>query len=345
MSKDQSETKEVKMATKGKSKGGEKQQQSLSLGRETVEELEWEAERRGLNKSQLADLLLNGQLTQSAEKPTIISIMSYKGGVAKTTTCTCLAVCLSEMGYKVLVIDMDGQGNVSQSLRVYDPRSEEACIADVLYQTTPNGQRKSLRDVMKPTDYNNVFCVPSNFRFADADTRLKAEIAGGVDTRLCYAIEDLVEEMAKEGEDRFDYIIIDCGPRLDMTTTNAIVALEAGNNASHIIIPIKVDGFAIAGLSQTIDTINRTAKERRRLPQHWKILQTMIERKTSAYKVGCELLKEAIPNAEYFNTKIEKSTVVPEASLAMEPLITYAPDSKPGMQYRLLAQEIEEMNA
>ncbi len=151
--------------------------------------------------------------------------------------------------------------------------------------------------------------------------------------------------MAKEGEDRFDYIIIDCGPRLDMTTTNAIVALEAGNNASHIIIPIKVDGFAIAGLSQTIDTINRTAKERRRLPQHWKILQTMIERKTSAYKVGCELLKEAIPNAEYFNTKIEKSTVVPEASLAMEPLITYAPDSKPGMQYRLLAQEIEEMNA
>ena len=325
MSKDQSETKEVKMATKGKSKGGEKQQQSLSLGRETVEELEREAERRGLNKSQLADLLLNGQLTQSAEKPTIISIMSYKGGVAKTTTCTCLAVCLSEMGYKVLVIDMDGQGNVSQSLRVYDPRSEEACIADVLYQTTPNGQRKSLRDVMKPTDYNNVFCVPSNFRFADADTRLKAEIAGGVDTRLCYAIEG--------------------GPRLDMTTTNAIVALEAGNNASHIIIPIKVDGFAIAGLSQTIDTINRTAKERRRLPQHWKILQTMIERKTSAYKVGCELLKEAIPNAEYFNTKIEKSTVVPEASLAMEPLITYAPDSKPGMQYRLLAQEIEEMNA
>ena len=177
MSKNQSETKEVKMATKGKSKGGEKQQQSLSLGRETVEELEREAERRGLNKSQLADLLLNGQLTQSAEKPTIISIMSYKGGVAKTTTCTCLAVCLSEMGYKVLVIDMDGQGNVSQSLRVYDPRSEEACIADVLYQTTPNGQRKSLRDVMKPTDYNNVFCVPSNFRFADADTRLKAEIA------------------------------------------------------------------------------------------------------------------------------------------------------------------------
>ena len=65
MSKDQSETKEVKMATKGKSKGGEKQQQSLSLGRETVEELEREAERRGLNKSQLADLLLNGQLTQT----------------------------------------------------------------------------------------------------------------------------------------------------------------------------------------------------------------------------------------------------------------------------------------
>ena len=296
------------MASRAKVRGGEKQQQSLSLGRETVEELEKEAERRGLNKSQLADLLLNGQLTQSADKPTIISIMSYKGGVAKTTTSTCLAVCLSELGYKVLVIDMDGQGNVSQSLGVYDPRSEEACIADVLYQATPSSPRMSLSEVMRTTDYENVFCVPSNFRFADADTRLKAEIAGGVDT-------------------------------------NAIVALEAGNNASHIIIPIKVDGYAIAGLSQTIDTINRTARERRRLPQHWKILQTMIERNTSAYKYGCQMMKEAIPNAEYFNTKIEKSTVVPEASLAMEPLIKYDPNSKPAISYRLLAQEIEEMNA
>ena len=317
------------MASRAKVRGGEKQQQSLSLGRETVEELEKEAERRGLNKSQLADLLLNGQLTQSADKPTIISIMSYKGGVAKTTTSTCLAVCLSELGYKVLVIDMDGQGNVSQSLGVYDPRSEEACIADVLYQATPSSPRMSLSEVMR----------------TDADTRLKAEIAGGVDTRLLYAIEDLIDETARSGERKFDYIIIDCGPRLDMTTTNAIVALEAGNNASHIIIPIKVDGYAIAGLSQTIDTINRTARERRRLPQHWKILQTMIERNTSAYKYGCQMMKEAIPNAEYFNTKIEKSTVVPEASLAMEPLIKYDPNSKPAISYRLLAQEIEEMNA
>ncbi len=72
MSKNQSETKEVKMATKGKSKGGEKQQQSLSLGRETVEELEREANAGALTRRQLADLLPNGQLTQSAEKPTII---------------------------------------------------------------------------------------------------------------------------------------------------------------------------------------------------------------------------------------------------------------------------------
>lgn len=332
------------MTAINKNRGGEKQQQSLSLGKATVEELEKEAERRGINKSQLADLLLNGQLAQDEEKPTIITIMSYKGGVAKTTTCTCLAVSLSELGYNVLVIDMDGQGNVSQSLQVYDPRSEEPCIADVLYQTTTNSKRMSLYDVMKPTKFEKVHCVPSNFRFADADTRLKAEIAGGVDMRLKYAVEDLIEQMAKNGEKLFDYIIIDCGPRLDMTTTNAIVALEAGNKASHIIIPIKVDGFAIAGLSQTIDTINRTAKERRRLPQHWKILQTMIERNTQAYKYGCEMLKEAIPDAEYFSTKIEKSTVVPEASLAMEPLITYEPNSKPAISYRLLAQEIEGMN-
>ena len=84
----------------------------------------------------------------------------------------------------------------------------------------------SLSEVMRTTDYENVFCVPSNFRFADADTRLKAEIAGGVDTRLLYAIEDLIDETARSGERKFDYIIIDCGPRLDMTTTNASLLLK-----------------------------------------------------------------------------------------------------------------------
>ncbi len=107
---------------------------------------------------------------------------------------------------------------------------------------------------------------------------------------------------------------------------------------------MKVDGFAIAGLSQTIETINRTAKERRRLPQHWKILQTMIEQRSSAYKVGCELLKEAIPNAEYFNTKIEKSQC-PRGKPCNGTVDYLRARQKPGMQYRLLAQEIEEMNA
>lgn len=318
----------------------EKKQQSLSLGSETVEYLEREAERLGLKKSQLVDQILNSQLNpennHDDEKPTIISVMSYKGGVAKTTTSICLAVCLAEDGYSVLIIDLDGQGNASQYLHVYDPRSEDLCIADVLYSQGSNSKRKTLSEVMKKAeDYDNIYVVPSNFRFADADARMKTDGAGA-DTRLRYAIEDL--------EEKFDYIIIDCGPRLDITTTNAIVAIEAGNRNSHIIIPVKVDGFAIAGISQTVQMINRTATERRTQPQPWKILRTQVEQKTQVYKVGCEELKRAVPDAEYFNTKIPKSTIVPESNLAGVPLVTYEPASKPSLAYRSLAQEIESMN-
>lgn len=322
------------MAANNKS-GGSKAQ-SLSLKNSTIQVLEQEAERRGISRSKLVDSILQGQLDiEKNDKPTVISVMSYKGGVAKTTTSACLAICLAETGHKVLIIDLDGQGNISQYFRVYDRLSTDTCIADVMYQTSQSSERLSLEEVMRPTDYNNVFIVPSNFRFADADAKLKAETSGGVDTRLRYAIEDLKES--------FDYIIIDCGPRLDMTTTNAIVALEAGKHGSLIIIPVKIDGFAVAGVSQTIDIINRTARERRIPPQAWMILKTVVERNTSVYKVGCEELKKTLPSANYFKTFIEKSTVVPESSLAAIPLVAYAADSKPAFEYRMLAQEIEDM--
>ena len=324
-------------SSKQPAKGGSTKQQSLSLRNDTINILEKEAERRGVSRSKLVDSVLFEQLaTDTVSKPTIVAVMSYKGGVAKTTTSACLAICLSEAGKRVLIVDLDGQGNISQYFRVYDPRSEESCIADVLDHASTNSNRLTLEEVMRETDYENVYVVPSNFRFSDADAKMKAETAGGIDTRLRYAIEDMKEN--------FDYIIIDCGPRLDMTTTNAIVALEAGNHNSHIIIPVKLDGFAMAGVSQTVDLINRTARERRMAPQPWIILRTVVERNTSVYKVGSEELKNTLPNAKYFNTIIDKATIVPESSLAMIPLVSYEPDSKPSLEYRMLAQEIEDMN-
>lgn len=329
------------MAKRTKTPGSEKKQQSLSLSGDTVKQLEEEAERLGIKKSQLVEQILNNKLSGDDEeepkgKPMIIAVMSYKGGVGKTTTSISLGVGLGAEGHKVLIIDMDGQGNASQYLGVYDQRSEDACIADVLCKPAPHAERMTLDEVIKETDYENVYIVPSNFRFADADASMKSEGAAGIDSRLCYAIEDM--------EQTFDYIIIDCGPRLDMTTTNAIVALEAGNNSSLIIIPVKVDGFAIAGVSQTIAMIQRIAKERRKKPRPWRILQTAVESRTGAYKYGLEQLKEAVPGAIFFTTKISKSTVVPESSLINTPLISYDPNSKPAMEYQLLVREIEALN-
>lgn len=325
-----------------------KKQQSLSLGEENIEWLEEEAKRLGVKKSNLVDHFLNAQRKESelAEqaKPTVITIMNYKGGVAKTTTSSSLAVCFTEMGYKVLVIDMDGQGNISQLFRVYDPRSEEPCIADVLFHSTPGAERLPLEKIIKTAELEGsdkcIYIAPSNFRFADADARMKSEGSAGTESRLRFAIEDM--DYRVDGEKiEFDYIIIDCGPKLDMTTTNAIVALEAGDKKSQVIIPVKIDGFAIAGVAQTVEMIYRTARECRTQPKPWKILRTLAEPRTNAYKIGLEELKKGIPNAQYFNTQISKGVVASESSIAMIPLVSYDPTGKQSLEYRVLAEEIE----
>lgn len=328
------------MASVKSEKSSSRKQQSLSFDKKTIERIEEEAQRRGVAKSTLVEEYLNAQMDaktiENQSKPTIIPVLNYKGGVGKSTTSANLGVCLAEEGYRVLIIDLDGQGNISQMFRVFDPNSEKMCIADVLFQSSPKSKRLTLDEVMQETDYENLFVVPSNFRFADADARMKSEGSAGIDSRLCYAIMDM--------ETAFDYIIIDCGPRLDMTTTNAIVALETGNDASHIIIPVKIDGFAIAGVAQTVEMINHTAKERRTQPKPYRILKTVVEPNTTAYKEGCEELKRAIPSATYFQTSISKSTRAGESTLAFLPLVAYDPTCKPSLDYRTLAREIEAMN-
>lgn len=310
-------------------------QQSVSFDRDLVEKIKSTAETKNISRSKLIESFVSKGLENQDGKPTIIACLNFKGGVGKTTTASSVAVCLGKKGKKVLVIDFDPQGNASQIFNVFDKSEKKECIFDVMFSPGINIPRKKMDDVLEETKYENVSIVSSNFRFLEADSYFRHE-ASGADTLLKYAIEDM--------DEKFDYIIIDCGPRLDMTITNVLVAMEAGNTNSMVILPVKIDGATIAGLPKAISTIKNVADMRRTIPPNWHILVTIAERNTFVYKQGMEDLENMLPDNKLFATQIPKGTKANESSLAMQPLVSYEPNSAVARAYWELTKEIEAMN-
>ena len=270
--------------------------------------------------------------------PTILTVINFKGGVAKTTTTTSLATCLGKLGKKVLVIDFDAQGNASISFNVFDKKKKEPCIVDVLFASERGQEKMTLEEVMRGTACQNVKVVPSNMRFLKADAMIRNE--NGSETLLQYAIQDLIDE----GNENFDYIIIDLGPNLNMTTTNALVAMEIGNENSMVILPVKLDEYSIVGIPEVVETIENVAKARRTRTQKWRILLTIVEPTTVAYDAALDELQKEVPDARYFETQIRKATKVNEATLAKLPFSAYAPRTNAAKDYYSLAKEIETMH-
>ena len=335
---------------------------SARINAEVVAKVEEISDREGISKSKVIEDLLAEQLRAnsnekpgviseieespnvsegdpvSKHRPTVLTVINFKGGVAKTTTASSLAACLGQLGKKVLVIDFDAQGNTSMSFNVFDKKKKEPCIVDVLFATEREQRKLTLEEVMRETECANVKVVPSNMRFLKADALIRNE--NGSETLLQYAIQDLIDR----GNETFDYIIIDLGPNLNMTTTNALVAMEIGNEHSMVILPVKIDKYSIVGISEVIDAVENVAKARRTRVQQWRILLTIVEATTIAHEAGLAELEEEAPGAKYFATQIRKATKVNEATLAGKPFTLYAPRTNAAKDYRNLAKEIEAMH-
>ena len=283
------------------------------------------------------------------QKPMIINVLAYKGGSGKTTTAVNLAVCLGEAGANVLLIDLDGQGNASQYLNVYDSDARAACIADVMVTgVNPKGQeRASLMEVLRHTNYEGVDCVPSHFGFAAADGQMRFEKnPDGIARRLMHAIEALPEGL-------YDYIILDCAPDIDLVTTNAILALQAGNPRSCHIIPVKADGFSAAGLRETVSAIRNT--ERDAIYSHKTyVLRTVVEARTTVYKYTTSLIQDRFgESVEFLDAAIPKNILAVESTVELVPICYYAKtknasEKRRGLPvvsaYYNLAAEIAAMN-
>lgn len=337
---------------KTKNEEGASRNISIYLTQEELESVDAEREVFGQSRSSFIRSKLNPQQEDIAsKKPVVIVTSSHKGGVAKTITAANLGVELALKGHKTLLIDLDGQGSLSEYLHVYNDDPDSPCIADVLF-LSGNNTGKKLSDVLVPAkrvagkdekgediilEIENLDVVPSDLRFDNADSKMKFGPMSGVDTRLSEALEQLFEE--KE----YDFVIIDCPPRVDLVTTNAITAISVGNKESFIIVPVRPDGFSKRGMGSTIEMIEAVALAKRTRVANWILLKTIDEPRTNLSKILESNILEDFPKAKFFETSIEKAVCVMESAQFFTPLAFYAENSKSRSEYVSLASEVERM--
>lgn len=246
----------------------------------------------------------------------IISIANQKGGVGKTTTSVNLGACLAHIGKKVLLVDIDPQGNATSGAGI-DKGDVQQCIYDVLVDDI------DIKEVIKATGVERLDSVPATIQLAGAEIELVPTISREV--RLKRALATV--------KDDYDYILIDCPPSLGLLTLNALTASDA------VLIPVQCEYYALEGLSQLLSTVRLVQKH---LNQELKIegvLLTMLDARTN---LGIQVIEEV---KKYFQDKVYR-TIIPrnvrlsEAPSHGEPIIIYDSKSRGAEVYLDLAKEV-----
>ena len=246
----------------------------------------------------------------------IITIANQKGGVGKTTTAINLSAYLAQQGKKILVIDIDAQGNTCSGFGI-DKQNEDLSVYEVLLEGL------NITEVIRPTNFNNLFIVPVNIHLAGAQVELIEEEDREV--RLKNALEPI--------RNQYDYIFIDCPPSLDIMTVNGLVA------ADSVLIPLQCEFFALEGLAQLLKTINLLQKGLNPDLKIEGVLLTMFDNRTN---LANQVVDEAI---DYFKEKVYK-TIIPrnvklaEAPSHGTPISNYDPNCVGAKSYQKLAMEI-----
>jgi len=216
----------------------------------------------------------------------IISVINQKGGVGKTTTVINLAAGLSMQGKKILVIDLDPQGNATTGLGLSNTENSEDTIYSVL-----NGNKK-LHDVIQKTKFENLDLIASNVDLSG----LEVETAG--DSRRAFILKDELTAYLNDSGGSYNYILIDCPPSLSLLTIMALVA------SNSLLVPLQTEFFALEGITQLMKTIERIKKNLNPELSIRGILLTMFDKRN---KLSGEVEKEA---RDYFKDKVY-TTVVP----------------------------------
>jgi chromosome partitioning protein len=280
---------------------------------------------------ELADIRRRRQALDTTRFPRpaetrIFTVANQKGGVGKTTTTVNLSAALARSGARVLVIDLDPQGNASTALGV-EHRAETPSVYDVIVGETP------MADVVQQSpEFPDLFCVPATIHLAGAEIELVSLVAR--EQRLRTALGELLSSSSE----RFDYVFIDCPPSLGLLTINAFVA------AREVLIPIQCEYYALEGLSQLLRNIELIEKHLNPKLRVSTILLTMYDGRTNLANQVAQDVRTHFP-AETLEALIPRSVRISEAPSYGQSVISYDTNSPGSLSYLEAAAEIARRGA
>ena len=246
----------------------------------------------------------------------VIAIANQKGGVGKTTTAVNLGACLATLGKRVLLIDIDPQGNTTSGVGI-NKADVKYCVYDVIINDV------NIADAIMPSGLDHLDVLPATIQLAGAEIELVPTISREV--RLRRAIQGM--------RSRYDYIVIDCPPSLGLLTVNALTA------ADSVMIPIQCEYYALEGLSQLLNTVRLVQKHLNTSLEVEGVVLTMLDARTN---LGLQVIEDV---KKFFRDKVYK-TIIPrnvrlsEAPSHGRPIIHYDPKSRGAESYMELAKEV-----
>ncbi len=250
----------------------------------------------------------------------IIAIANQKGGVGKTTTAINLSSCLADLGKKVLLLDIDPQGNATSGLGI-DKTTVQSSTYDVIMN------HKSVAEAIIPTVMEGLDIIPCNINLVGAEVELVPMIARE------HVLKNAIQPIAS----RYDYIFMDCPPSLGLLTLNALTA------AHRILVPIQCEFFALEGLSQLMNTVKIVKKNLNPHLEVEGVVLTMFDGRTNLSLQVMEEVKNFFKNKVY-DTVIPRNIRLGEAPSFGLPVIKYDPKCPGAESYMNLSRELLTVN-
>ena len=250
----------------------------------------------------------------------VIAVANQKGGVGKTTTAVNLSSCVAYRDKKVLLIDLDPQGNATTGLGINKNELDQSS-----YDVLING--KPIADVIVKTGQETLYLCPSSIKLAGAEVELVSAISR--ETKLKAAVEEVKEQ--------YDYIFIDCPPSLGLITLNALTA------ADTVLVPIQCEFYALEGLTQLMETVKLVQKHLNKSLQVEGVVMTMFDARTNLSIEVVEEVRRHFGNKVY-STIIPRNVKLSEAPSYGLPIILYDENSKGADAYLKLADEFIEVS-
>lgn len=246
----------------------------------------------------------------------VLAVVNQKGGVGKSTTAVNLAATLGDAGKKVLLVDLDPQGNATSGFGL-NKNQRERCVYNTLLDEVP------ISELIEPVAVEHVFVVPATIQLAGAEIELVSALSR--EGKLKAALAPITGE--------FDFVVIDCPPSLGLLTINALTAAEG------LVIPIQCEYYALEGLSKLLDSVRLVRTHLNPSLEVFGVLMTMYDSRTRLSQQVVQEVRDFF-EGKVFDTLIPRTVRLSEAPSFGQPVTLYDPSGRGAEAYRSLAKEV-----